>query len=131
MARYLRLSAPLLATAALGWCVVAGWWMWTTPVRWVGLASDPAEPAVTVQVVKYERFEDVSGLGAVPLLIPVALTGIATLASWRRRPLIVLALGLILFGYGVLTGFSIGGAYMPSAVAVLVAGFVALWFSPR
>lgn len=119
--KYLRLAAPILATAAFGWCLLVGWWIWTTPVTYTGLVSDPAEPDKAVRAEKYERFEDVSRLGAVPLVVPAALACLAALAAWKRRPRIVFGLGLAVLGYALISGFSIGSAYMPAGAAIVLA----------
>jgi hypothetical protein len=129
--RYIRLVSPMLATATLLWCLFVGWWIWITPVRYVGLVSDPEDPDKSVQAEKYERFGSVSGLGATPLVIPVLLSGVATLAAWMKRPLMLFSLGLVLLVYGFVTGFSIGSAYMPAGGVLLLAALLAFASRPR
>jgi hypothetical protein len=124
--KYLRLVPSLLATATLVWCLFVGWWIWTTPVRYVGLVSDPVDPAKTIQAEKYERFQDVSVFGAVPLVVPVILAGLATVAAWARRAVVLFVLALMLLVYGFVTGFSIGSAYMPAGAVLLVAACTAI-----
>lgn len=128
--RYIRLISPLLATGTLVWCLFVGWWIWTTPVRYVGVVSDPENPDRSVQAEKYERFEDVSALGAIPLVIPVILAGLATLTAFGRAPMILLTLGIALLAYGFVTGFSIGRAYMPAGRVLILAACIAA-ASPR
>lgn len=123
--KYLRVVPSLLATATLVWCLFVGWWIWTTPVRYVGLVSDPVDAANTIQAEKYERFQDVSYFGAVPLVVPVILASLATLAAWARRALVLFLLALMLTVYGFVTGFSIGSAYMPAGAVLLIAACTA------
>jgi len=98
--------ARVLATAAVGWSVGLGIWLWVTPYG-------------------TQSFAEASALGPIPLLIPVLLAAIAAWAIWRRRILpAALAAGLLLV-FVILAGFSIGAGYVP-AVAGLIWAFVAL-----
>lgn len=69
-------------------------------------------------------FSEISALGPLPLLVPIGLTGVAALAAWTKRPIIVFVLGVVLMGYSFITGFSIGNAYMPAGIALVVAAGV-------
>lgn len=123
MTKHIRVFPGLLATLTLLWCLFVGWYVWTTPVRYVGLAPDPQDPERVVQAEKYEPFSNVSAGGALPLGIPVVLAGLATAAAWAHLPVAVGLLGLTLLAFGFVTGFSIGSAYIPAGgVLILAAG---------
>jgi hypothetical protein len=101
------------------------------PVRWVGLVSDPHDPAKTVQTERYERFQDRSGNGAFPPVIPVVLASLATAVALARKGLVLLVLALMMLAYGVITGFSIGAAYLPAGAVLVVAAGIALALRPN
>ncbi len=127
--RSIRLVAPLLAAATLVWCLFVGWWIWTTPIRYAGLASDPTDPDKTVQTEGYQRFRDVSRFGALPLVIPVGLAALAAIGAWKKAHWWVLGVGTALMGYGLVTGFSIGSPYVPAGGALMLAAFIGLAYS--
>lgn len=94
-----------LAASSLVWCMVAGWWIWVTPV-----GGNP--------------FADVSLFGPAPLIVPALLAALATWAAWRRRRgwLVVATLLACVFTFA--SGFSIGGFYLPAAAALVFATLV-------
>jgi hypothetical protein len=120
-----------LALAAVAWCVAVGVWLWTTPIRYNGVASTAyADSGGVVQQANYQvtgsrSFADVSVFGPLPLIVPVLLAAIGAWAVWRGRKLpAAIATGILLV-FTVLAGFSIGAGYVP-AVAGLVWALVAL-----
>lgn len=62
-----------------------------------------------------------SWTGMIPLAIPVVLASLALVAAWRRRIMSLAVVTLLFFGYFVLTGFSIGGAYWPGVLLLGIA----------
>ena len=114
------LSTLLVAS---GWmrCVVVGWKIWVSPVRYLQYSSSEPEPRFV-----YRSFSEVSGLGVVPLVVPIVLVGLATWVAWRQRTLALGAITLMLGVFCFITGFSIGRAYVPIASVLLVATLVNL-----
>jgi len=60
-----RSLSTVVAATGLVWCVVAGWWIWTTPVRFSGIAGtmEPAG-ARAVERVEYRLISDISEFAA-------------------------------------------------------------------
>lgn len=83
-----RLSC-FLVIASLVWCVLIGLWIWLIP-----------------------GFIQVSSLGPVPLIVPVVLSALAAWAAWRRLKAVLAVIAFLLAGFTILTGFSIGAAYI-------------------
>lgn len=111
-----RLAAAL-AWGGLAWSVAAGVLIWVLPQG----SSVTATSDGGVTTGPGESFSSMSGLGPVPLLIPVALAGLAAWAVLRRRRAVLIGATVVLAVYALLTGFSIGLAYVPAVVALVVA----------
>jgi len=105
---------PVLSAIGLAWCAVAGASIWFTPMRYSGISNG-------VPGVWEPSFSEVSSLGAVPLLIPILFTGLAVWAAWRGQRVTLGVPALLLAVFTLITGFSIGGAYIPAAGLLLTA----------
>jgi hypothetical protein len=99
-------TSQMLALISLSWCVVVGFWIWFTPVRYAGMTGAPGQP--DQHTVVYRAFADVSFLGPLPLIIPT----------------------LMLAAFAFVAGFSIGSAYMLPAGLLLLATLFAARFGP-
>jgi hypothetical protein len=116
-----RWIATCLAAAAVFVSVWAGIRIWSTPLRY------EVVDATVDGTGANHRSEFVShGVGVVPLSIPVAISGLGAWAAYRKRRwrLIVAALALAVFS--VVTGFSIGAAYLPAVAGLVLASLVAI-----
>lgn len=124
--KQLRLIAPLLATASLVWCVFVGWSMWTTPIPFSEIYSSGVAglPPMTGRTEGYRSFSQMSALGAIPLVVPVVLTGLAVWMAFWGRTMLLLVVTLLVLAYSVVTGFSIGSAYLPAGGVLVVATLV-------
>jgi hypothetical protein len=109
--------AAVLACGGLIWCAVVGVLIWVVPS---GTSTTTSSDGVAT-TGPGESFSSISGLGPVPLLIPVALVGVAVWASLRLHRAVLIVATALLAVYCFLTGFSIGLAYVPAAVALVVA----------
>jgi hypothetical protein len=79
-----------------------------------------------VPVVIDRQFSEVSGNGALPLVIPLLIAGLGTWGAWLGRRLVLAASALLLVAFTVIAGFSIGGAYLAaSGLQVLAAALAA------
>lgn len=114
--------STIVAATNLVWCLVAGARIWTTPVRFSGVewTMGPAG-ARAIDRVEYRSFSDISGLGIVPLVVPVLLAGWATWAAWRQRIRGLAVATLIFLAFCFIAGFSIGGAYVPIGLGLVAA----------
>lgn len=96
--------APVLSTLGLSWCAAVGMSIWFTPT-----------------------FSDVSLLGVVPLIVPVLLAALAARAAWSGRRVTLGVAAVLLAVFTFISGFSIGGFYLPAAgLLVVAAGWAAI-----
>ena len=110
--------APALATLCLAWCVGIGFVIWFTPTRYSGVTDG--------LITTVERsFSEVSGSGALPLAIPVLAAALGTWGAWRGRRAPLIGSAVLLAMFTVISGFSIGRAYVPATVLQLLAAGVA------
>ncbi len=105
---------PVLSALGLAWCAVAAISIWFTPMRYSGISNG-------VPAVWEPSFSEVSSLGAVPLLIPVLFAGLAAWAAWNGWRVTLGVAALLLAVFTFISGFSIGGAYIPAAWLLIVA----------
>jgi hypothetical protein len=117
--------APVLSAVCFTWCIVIGFVIWFSPMRYSGISNG-------VPVVVDRQLAEVSGAGALPLVIPVFLAGLGTWGAWFGRRLVLAGSALLLVAFAVVAGFSIGGAYLPaSGLQLLAAGLAAFLGSGR
>jgi hypothetical protein len=109
-----------LACASLLWCIAAGLLLWFLPVGSSSSASSGGEIQDGGQ-----SFSSVSSLGPLPLIVPVIVAAIATWSAFRGHRHVLLGATILFTLYSLLTGFSIGLFYLPSAVTLLVATVLA------
>ena len=113
-----RLSA-ILATVSLTWCVVVGIWIWVAPIKYIGVRVSLGQPDVHME--EYRSFSDVSQWGAAPLIVPIVLAAFATWAAWTGRKVFLALATVFIAGYAFVAGFSIGRAYHPAVVILVLA----------
>jgi hypothetical protein len=62
-----------------------------------------------------------------PLVVPVLIAAVVAWPAWRGHLLLGLA-GFLLAGFTLISGFSIGGAYLPaSGLLILASGLAVSW----
>ena len=106
----------VLASAGLLWCIAAGLLLWFLPVG----SSSSTWSDGTVQNGG-QSFSSVSGWGPLPLIVPVVIAAVATWSAFRHHRHVLLGATILFTLYSLITGFSIGLLYMPSAAAFVVA----------
>jgi hypothetical protein len=121
--------SQMLALISLSWCVVVGFWIWFTPVRYVGLTGDPSQP--DQHTVVYRAFADISFLGPLPLIVPTLIAIAGAWAAWRGARVALGLAALLLAAFAFVAGFSIGSAYILPAGLLLLATLFAARFGPR
>jgi hypothetical protein len=117
----------VLALVSVSWCIVAGFRIWFTPVRYVGTRVDPG--LADQHIVVHKAFHDASSLGLIPLVIPTLIALAGAWAAWRGAGVALLIAALLLAAFAFVTGFSIGGAYILPAGLLLIATLFAALFS--
>ena len=106
--------APLLASMSLAWCLLIGAWFWVTPIEYEGSING-------VPTVHHQSFSDISLLGPAPLIVPVLIAAIAVWATWRSRKAVLALAAFLLVAFTFVSGFSIGGGYIPASAMLLAA----------
>jgi hypothetical protein len=117
-----------LALISLSWCVVVGFRIWFTPVRYTGITVVPGRP--DQHTVAYSAFADVSSFGPLPLIIPTLIAIAGAWAAWRGARVALGLAALLLAAFAFVTGFSIGGAYILPAGLLLLATLFAARVGP-
>jgi hypothetical protein len=120
--------SQMTALVSLSWCVVVGFWIWFTPVRYVGITGDPGQP--DHHTVVYRAFADVSLLGPIPLIVPTLIAIAGAWAAWRGARVALGLAALLLAAFAFVAGFSIGSAYILPAGLLLLATLFAGRFGP-
>jgi hypothetical protein len=110
-----------LSIGGMLWCLAVGCWIWVTPVRYLQYSSAEPEPRFV-----FRSFSEVSGLGIGPLIFPVFLSAIGAWAAWRHRGALLFLVTFVLLAFCVVSGFSIGLAYVPAGAALLWAALANL-----
>jgi hypothetical protein len=108
-----------LSCAGLLWCVAVGFLLWFLPLG----SSSSASSSGAVVEDGGQSFASISSLGPLPLIVPVVLVAIAVWSAFRRHRRVLLGATILVTLFSLLTGFSIGLAYLP-AVAALVAASI-------
>jgi hypothetical protein len=123
--RWHRRIAPILSTLCLTWCIAIGFVIWFAPMRYAGTENG-------VPVVIDRTFSEVSGNGALPLVIAVFIAGFGAWGAWSGRRLVLASSAFLLVVFTIIGGFSIGGAYLPaSGLQLLATGFAGFLGSGR
>ena len=121
-------TSQMLALISLSWCVVVGFWIWFTPVRYVGITGTPGQPGQ--HTVAYRAFADVSFLGPLPLIVPTLIAIAGAWAAWHGARVALGLAALLLAAFAFVAGFSIGSAYILPAGLLLLATLFAARFGP-
>ena len=109
-------GAVILAGAGLLWCVAVGLLLWFLPV---GASSTTGSGGAVSG--GGQSFSSISALGPVPLIIPVVLATAALGSALTHYKAPLIAATVVLGGYALLTGFSIGLLYLPAVGASVAA----------
>ena len=113
--------APLLAAIGAMWCVGMGFWLWFTPMRYDGIT---VTEGTRQEVTTYRSFSEVSQLGPLPLIIPACVALVAVWAAWGGRRVGLGLATLLLAGFTIISGFSIGANYLPAVGALILATLI-------
>jgi hypothetical protein len=110
------------AAGGLVLAVAAGVWLAGDPDFYQGASSSVSSSGVVTNTVESASLIEENGLWVVGLLcIPVALAALGLYCSVSGRRVLLWVSGLLLIGFVVFSGFTIGMWYTPAALAVLIA----------
>jgi hypothetical protein len=114
----------LIGVAVVIWTSASSYRIWTTPLQYEVVEGHSGADGQSGQRrgVAEVSFSEVSALGAVPLVIPVALAVSGMMAILGRRGAATVRSALLLLGFSIISGFSIGNAYVFPGLALLGAG---------
>jgi hypothetical protein len=112
---------------SLAWCLLVSGRIWFTPIPFSGVEWSTASGQLEFsERVQYRSFSEISGLGVVPLLLPVLLAGWAAWAAWRRRTRALVIATSVFLAFCFLAGFSVGGAYLPAGFGLAAAAWLVI-----
>ena len=121
---YFVAISKILAVLAFVICIWVGYQIWVTPIEYSGIEIYNSANGVRTEreVIKLRSFENVSGYGVTPLLIPVFICLLALWATFKLKRIILALSVMLIILFWLLTGFSIGMTYSP-VVLLLTATF--------
>jgi hypothetical protein len=110
------------AAVGLVLAIAAGVWLAAYPDFYQGASSSVSSSGVVTTTQTSASLVEENGVWVIGLLcVPVALTALALYFAVRRRRVLLWLSGLVLLGFVVVSGFTIGMWYVPAALAVLIA----------
>lgn len=110
------------AAIAVVLSVAAGLWLALDPDFYQGASTAVSSSGVVTTTSTGASLVQENGVWVVGLLcVPVALTAFGLYCAVGGRRVLLWAGGLVLIGFVVVSGFSIGMWYAPAALALLVA----------
>ena len=118
---YFIAISKILAVLAFIVCIWVGYQMWVTPIEYSGIEVYNSVNGVRTEreVIKLRSFENVSGYGVIPLLIPVFICLLALWATFKFKKIILALSVMLIILFWLLTGFSIGMAYSPVVILLI------------
>lgn len=121
---YFVAISKILVVLACVVCIWVGYQMWVTPIEYSSVEVYNSANGVRAEreFIKLRSFENVSGYGVIPLLIPVFICLLALWATFKLKRIILALSVLLIILFWLLTGFSIGMFYSP-VVILLIATF--------
>ena len=115
-------ASTWVALIALALALAAGLWLAFYPDLYSSVSETASSTGVTTEQSGHASLIDENGNWVIALLaVPVALTGLGVLGAARRNRILVWGAAWVLLAFSLISGFSIGLFYAPSAVALLVA----------
>ena len=117
----IKLSKIFVLTAYI-LCIWTSYKVWVTPVEYnVVEIHDSGNGAVTEKnFVRFKKFSDISSLGVVPLLVPAVIVFLAVLAVFKFKSIALCSSVLLMLFFWFVAGFSIGMAYLPVVILLIL-----------
>jgi len=127
--KYLTHSGKFIVAAAASWAVGVSLYVFFSPVTISGVtATRWRDSSEVVEVfTRQQSWYEMQGLwGVFVLVIFSGLYISAVRLAWRGKYRALVILSVFAFALSVVTGFSIGGAYLPAALALFVGALLLL-----
>jgi hypothetical protein len=120
------------ALAGVVLAVAAGIWLAVDPSFYQGVSTTTSASGVVTTVSSGASLIAENGAWVIGVLcVPVALAAFGLYCAVARRRVLLWAAGLVLLGFVLLSGFTIGLFYVPAAVLVLIAAGLSPRPAPR
>lgn len=129
MHEFLIRSGKIIVTLAAAWAVGASLYIYTVPVSVHGVTGVVLPGASTVLETTTNEYSwhEVQGLwGTLWLVFFSGLHLVAIQVAWRGNYVGLAIISVIAVALSIVTGFSIGGAYLPAAIGLFTASLLLL-----
>ena len=123
-------ASKVLVISASIWCFWVGYQIWTTPIIYEGIEISSSVNEIT----KTRDFSEISRLGVVPLVIPVLISLMAMWSIFKFKTVVLIIATVLLLAFWFLAGFSIGMAYTPAVILLVLASainLIATWLNKK
>ena len=123
----IKLSKIIVLTAFI-LCIWTGYEIWVSPIEYRGVETVDSINGTVIEknVIRFKKFSEVSGFGVVPLLVPVAIVFLAIWAAFTLRSIALVFSVFLIVIFWIITGFSIGMAYLPIVILLIITWIVNL-----
>ncbi len=127
--KFLIHSGKFIVATAATWAVGASLYIFFSPVTTSGvtgiLRRDSSE--VVEFFTRQQSWYETQGLwGVIVLIIFSGLYILAVRVAWRGKYGALTIMGVVALALSIVSGFSIGGAYLPAALGLLIGALVLL-----
>ena len=129
MQKLLTRGGKLIVTIAAIWAAGASLYIFSSPVSVHGVTGIVSRNTGTdVEIFTREQswFEAQGLWGTFWLVLFVALYLLAVRVAWKDKHLLLALISLTAIALSIVTGFSIGGAYLPAAIGLFIAALMLL-----
>ena len=119
----------LLVALAASWAIGASLYVFFSPISGQGVTSRRFRDSSTVveTFITEQSWYEAQGLWGVSVLVVFAAVYLlAVRLAWRSNFIALAILSLITVALSVITGFSIGGIYLPAALALFIGALIFL-----
>ena len=119
----------LLVALAASWAIGASLYVFFSPISGQGVISRRLRDSSTVveTFITEQSWYEAQGLwGVFVLVVFAAVYLLAVRLAWRSNFIALAILSLITVALSVITGFSIGGIYLPAALALFIGALIFL-----
>ena len=129
MYKFLIHSGKIIVGMAAAWAVGVSLYILVSPVTISGVTGTLRQDSGEVLEVftRQQSWYEAQGLWGV--LVLVIFSGFYLLAlrvAWKGKYRVLAVMGVVAIALSVVTGFSIGGAYLPSALGLFIGALVLL-----
>jgi len=127
--KFLNQSGKIIVATAAAWAVGASFYIFFSPVTISGVTGTLRRDLSEVVEVftRQQSWYEAQGLWGV--LVLVIFSGFYLLAlrvAWRGKYRTLAVMGVVAIALSIVTGFSIGGAYLPSAMGLFIGALLSL-----